>query len=175
MPARWPVLLVALALAVPGAAAAPAQVAPEPEPTPQQLFAGLVAADPGTTPDVRNLLTSRAGYAGPVPQFADLTGDGRMDAVVPVRVPGAAGTIAVYVFSTDRAPGGTLRPILRRQAVYRATTRVAGRTLTVATPRWANGDDLCCPSARAERDYVWSARAKAMRRLGRERLIRLHD
>ena len=122
MRARW--LLAALALALPAAAAAqaapPEQTTP-PQQTPQTLFTGLVVNDPRTSTDVRGLLTSGAAFVGSPPQFADLTGDGRMDAVVQVRIPGAAGTVAVYAFSTDGTSDGRLRAVLRSQALYRAT------------------------------------------------------
>jgi hypothetical protein len=166
MPARWLAPLVALALPAAAAAQAP------PDQTPQALFEDLLVADTHTTATVKALLQTDAGYVG-APAFAELTGDGRMDAVVSVRVPGAAGTLAVYVFSTDGAGADRLRAVLRRQALYRASTRIAGTTLTVAEPRWARGDDLCCPAARTERDYVWAARTRTMRRAGDERVVRL--
>ena len=101
---------------------------------------------------------------GPQPTFADLTGDRRMDAVVQVRVPGAAGTVGVYAFSTDGTSNGRLRAILRTQALYRATARVAPGTVTVVVPHYSSGDDLCCPSARTERTYAWDARTHRLRR-----------
>jgi hypothetical protein len=166
MPARW--LAPLLALALPAAAAAQTP----PEQTPQALFEDLLVKDARATPTVRALLRSDAGFVGAQPAFADLTGDGRMDAVVTVRMPGAAGTVAVFVLSTHGTSAGRLRAVFRSQALYRATTRIAGSTLTVAQPRWARGDELCCPAARRERDYVWSERAHALRRAGAERLIR---
>jgi hypothetical protein len=169
MPARWPAPLRArVALALPAAADAQAP----PEQTPQALFEDLVVKDARTAPEIRALLQTDAGFVG-APTFVDLTGDGRMDAVVPVRMPGAAGTVAVYVFSTDGTRTSRLRAVFRSQALYRASTHVAGATLTVSRPRWAEGDDVCCPAARRERDYVWSPRTRRLRRAGAERLIRL--
>ena len=159
MRVRW--LLAALALAL--AAAAAAQAAP-PQQAPQALFTGLIVNDPRTSADVRGLLTSGAGFVGSPPQFADLTGDGRMDAVVQVRIPGAAGTVAVYAFSTDGTSDGRLRAVLRSQALYRATVAVAPATLLITVPQYRTGDDVCCPAERAERRYGWDARTKRMRR-----------
>jgi hypothetical protein len=166
MRARWLAPMVTLALPAAAAAQAP------PEQTPQALFEGLLAEDARTTATVKALLQSDAGFVG-APAFADLTGDARMDAVVSVRIPGAAGTVAIFVFSTDGTRADRLRPIFRRQALYRARTRIAGTTLTVAQPRWARGDDLCCPAARTERDYVWAERTHTLRQAGDERVIRL--
>jgi hypothetical protein len=159
MPGRWLLPLVALALP----AAAPAQTTP-PEQTPQALFADLIVKDPRTTPDVRGVLSAGAGFVAPQPQFADLTGDGKMDAVVQVRVPGAPGTVAVYAFSTDGTSDGRLRAIFRSQALYRATVSVAPGTLLVTLPDYREGDEVCCPAARSERRYGWDARTHRMRR-----------
>jgi hypothetical protein len=173
MPARWLAALAALALtAAPAALAAPARQAP-PGQTPQVLFAALIVNDPATTPAVRTLLGAGAAFVAPQPAFADLTGDGRMDAIVQVRIPGAAGTIAVYAFSTDGVESGDLRAIFRRQSLYRGGVRVAGATLTVLAARYATGDDLCCPAARTETDYRWDADRRALRRSGDVRTIRL--
>jgi hypothetical protein len=167
MPAGWLAALAVLALPL-----APARQAP-PAQTPQTLFAGLLVNDPRTTTAIRGLLGTGAAIIGPRPAFADLTGDGRMDAVVQVRIPGAAGTIAVYAFSTDGARDDALRPILRRQALYRGGARVTGATLTVLDARYAPGDDVCCPAARSESDYRWDARSRTLRRAGAVRTIRL--
>jgi hypothetical protein len=149
-----------VALALPAVAAAQAP----PDQSPQALFEDLIVKDARTTPDIRQLLQSDAGFVGAQPTFADLTGDGRMDAVVQVRMPGAAGTVAVYVFSTDGTRADRLRAVLRSQALYRATTRIAAGALTVSQPRWAPGDDPCCPAARTERQYAWDARSHTLKR-----------
>ena len=158
MPVRW--LLALVALALPAAAAAqepPAQ-------TPQELFGGLIVNDPKTTPTMRDNLRSGAAFIAPRPTFADITGDGRSDAVVEARIAGAAGTIGVYVFSTDAAAEGRLRVVFRSQALYRATVRVAPGTLLVTVPQYAKGDDVCCPARREERRYAWDAASHTLRR-----------
>ena len=158
MPARWLALLAALALPAPAAAQAP------PDRTPEALFEDLIVKDPRTTATVRALLQGDAAFVGAQPTFADLTGDGRADAVVSVRLPGAAGTVAVFVFSSDGTSADRLRAVFRSQALYRATTRVAPGTLLVSQPRWARGDDVCCPAGRTQRRYAWDARTHTLRR-----------
>lgn len=157
MPARWLAPLAALALPT----AAAAQTAP-PDQGPQALFENAIVQDAGTTPAIRTLLQTHAGFVAP--SFADLTGDGRMDAVVQVRMPGAAGTVAVYVLSTHGTSGGRLRAVFRSQALYRATVAVAAGTLVVTVPRYASGDDVCCPADRERRTYAWDAKARRLRR-----------
>jgi hypothetical protein len=163
MPPLWLAALAALAL--------PAAPALRAAPEPQTLFSDLIVNDAGTTPAVRDLVASGGAFVAPA--FADLTGDGRMDAVVQVRMPGAAGTVAVYAFSTDGVRSGDLRAIFRRQALYRASVRIAGGTLTVLAARYATGDDVCCPASRTARDYRWDAAARTLRRTGAPRTVRV--
>jgi hypothetical protein len=162
MRARWLPCLAALALP---AATAGAQSTPPAQTQAQALFEDLIVKDARTTAAVRALLQSDAGFVGAQPTFRDLTGDGRMDAVVQVRMPGAAGTVGVFVFSSDGTRANRLRAVLRSQALYRATTRIdAGPTLTIAQPKWATGDALCCPADRTERKYAWNARTHTLTR-----------
>jgi len=81
-----------------------------------------------------------------------------------VRIPGAAGTVAVYAFSTDGTSDGRLRAVLRSQALYRVTVAVAPGTLRITVPEYRAGDDVCCPAERSERRYAWDAQANRMRR-----------
>jgi hypothetical protein len=157
MPARWLAPLVVLGLP----AAAAAQTGP-PQQTPQELFEQAIVKDAGTTPAIRALLQTDAGFVAP--SFADLTGDGRMDAVVQVRMPGAAGTVAVYALSTDGTSDGRLRTVFRSQSLYRATAAVTSGTLVVTLPRYARGDEVCCPGDRERRTYAWDARRHRLRR-----------
>jgi hypothetical protein len=164
MRVRWLLPLATLALSAPAGAQTSPPAQTPPEQSPQALFGALIVKDPGTTPDVRAQLTSGAAYVAARPQFADLTGDGRMDAVVQVRVAGAAGTVGVYAFSTDGAPDNQLRAILRSQALYRATVSVAPGTLLITVPEYREGDEVCCPAERKERRYGWDARGHRLRR-----------
>lgn len=149
------------ALVVLGAAAgAQAQdPAPEQAVSPQEVFGGVIAQDTRTTTAVKRLLASGAGFVSPR-AFADLTGDGKEDAVVAVATPGAAGAVAGYVLTADGSSAGRLRVVFSSQAGYRLRLSLEGTTLTVAVPAWRAGDDLCCPSRLRERDYAWSTGAR---------------
>ena len=157
MPPRSLALLVLLAFPAPAAA----QTAP-PQQTPQEFFEHAIVQDAGTTPTIRALLQTDAAFVAP--SFADLTGDGRTDAVVQVRIPGAAGTVAVYALSTDGTSDGHLRTVFRSQALYRATVAVTSATLVLTVPRYAPGDQVCCPAAHERRTYAWDARTHRLRR-----------
>jgi hypothetical protein len=91
--------------------------------------------------------------------FADLTGEGKDDAVVTVDSGGAAGVVALYVFSAGI--GKDLKVVYRNQRLYRADARVnPGPALVYVVPQFAAGDELCCPSAYRETELKWSAAKK---------------
>ncbi len=173
MPARWLGALTALVLPAAAAAAAAAQ-SPPPPMTPQVLFEGIVLADPNTSKPLAGLLRADAAHITARPTFADLTGDRREDAVVSVHSGGAAGVVAIYVLSADGTKSGRLRVVFHTQSLYRGRSRVAGTVLTVAQPDYARGDDLCCPAARIDRDYIWEeSRRRLLHRA--TRMIELID
>jgi hypothetical protein len=128
----------------------------------QALFEKTLLADEKTTSDVKRLLEG-SGFVSPDITFADLTGDGRSDAIVLVETGGVAGAVALYVFSTDgEAEDSDLRVVYRSQRLYRANTEVAGAELIVRTPRFAKADDVCCPAKIVQRTYAWSAGSKTL-------------
>lgn len=130
----------------------------------QQLFRKTLLDDAKTTSGIKALLRDRGGFVSPDITFADLTGDGRSDAVVLVDTGGAAGDVAMYVFSTNgKAADSPLRAVYRSQQLYRASVTVDGATLTLRTPRYGEGDDLCCPSKVVERVYAWSDTANTLK------------
>jgi hypothetical protein len=133
---------------------------------PQVLFKQKLLADRDTSKDVKSMLRSGRGFVEPHPAFADVTGDGKADALVRVMSGGAAGAVAVYVLSTDGTKSSNLRVIMRNQRLYRATLKVNdAHNLVVRVPVFAAGDALCCPSRARDRTYAWDAKAKEMRRI----------
>ena len=91
--------------------------------------------------------------------FADLTGEGKDDAVVTVDSGGAAGGIAVYVFSAGT--GKDLKVVYRNQRLYRGAARInPGPALVYVLPVFKDGDELCCPSEYRETELKWSAAKK---------------
>lgn len=138
---------------------------------PQTFFSAALQADKRTSSPIKRLLASKAGFVDSRSGFVDVTGDGRSDAIVLVTLPGAAGTVALYLFSTDGGSKGPttadLRAVFRSQQLYRATFRLRNGTLVVRTPVYAKGDEPHAPSKIEERDYVWSDSAVTMRRVAR--------
>jgi len=138
-----------------GSAAAPSKS--------QTLFRRTLLADAKTTTAIKRLLTDGGGFVAPEIEFTDLTGDGRSDAVVLVETGGVAGAVALYVFSTHgKSANSDLRVVYRSQRLYRASQKVLDARLLVQTPRFAGGDDVCCPAEINERTYSWSDAAKTL-------------
>jgi hypothetical protein len=131
----------------------------------QELFTKTLLDDAKTTAAVKGLLSDGGGFVAPDIVFADITGDGRSDALVLVETGGVAGAVALYLFSTDgEAADSPLRAVFRSQRLYRASVEPAGDSLKIRTPHFAQGDDVCCPAKILQRTYQWSAAAKTMQR-----------
>ena len=158
-PRKLVALASLIAATTAGASDAVAQTAPRSQ---TSLFRSLLLDDKKTAPGIAKLLRTRAGFVESNMIFADLTGDSKSDAVVRVGTPGMAGTVAVYVFSTDGvkpdSKGRTkLRAIYRNQTLYRAGAQVRSSALLLLVPRWKIGEEPCCPAVLAEREYLWRA------------------
>jgi hypothetical protein len=164
--ARLSVLPLALAVA---ALAGPVALA---DPTPSQtVFTKKLLDDAKTSAGVKRMLTNKTAIVDPRSGFVDVTGDGRQDALILVSTGGAAGAVALYVFSTHgQATTGTedattsLKVVFRLQSLYGASLRISGTTLSVLEPHYAKGDDLCCPKQLRERDYLFDAKALTFKR-----------
>lgn len=131
----------------------------------QAFFHDALIADSKTSQVIRDGLKSKALIVDPATQYANLTADNKSDAVVRVHSTGAAGVIAVYVFSTDGDSKGTLRVVFRSQQLSRAITGIeSGNRLRIDTPKYAPGDSLCCPANLTRREYAWSNKSKTFRR-----------
>ena len=150
------VALAALAAAAPaGAQTATTEGAPA-------LFTRLIRADPATSNAVKSALEKRSAFVAPDVGFADLTGDGKQDAIATVDTGGAAGAVAVYVFSADGAADGKLHAVYRSQRLYRALVRTQDGAVLVRTPTYQPSDEPCCPATLLERTLTWSPKAKRM-------------
>jgi hypothetical protein len=101
----------------------------------------------------------KGGFVSREILFADLTGEGKDDAVVTVDSGGAAGVVAVYVFSAGTR--SNLQIVYRNQRLYRAMARInPGPALVYSLPQWKGGDALCCPSSYRETELKWSSERK---------------
>jgi hypothetical protein len=129
----------------------------------QEFFKKTLLDDAKTTSAVKRLLSDGGGFVAPDTLYADITGDGRSDALVLVETGGVAGAVALYLFSTDgESADSPLRAVYRSQRLYRASVAPAGNALTLQTPKFAAGDDVCCPAKITKRTYEWSPAAKTL-------------
>lgn len=161
-------LLVSLAAVLLGLAGATALARPT---AAQQLFRAKLLGDRAVAHDVKTRLR-KGGFVDRRVIFADLTGEGRSDAVVLVHSGGSAGRVALYVFSAGR--GDELAIVYRNQRLYRASARVprGGSSLFYTVPLYEPGDELCCPAARRETELRWDARRQRFRVAGRRTIGR---
>jgi hypothetical protein len=91
--------------------------------------------------------------------FADLTGEGKDDAVVTVDSGGSAGIVAVYIFSAGT--GQDLKVVYRNQRLYRGEARInPGPALVYVLPGYKAGDELCCPAAYRETELKYNPKTK---------------
>lgn len=150
--------VAAVLAAVWGAAPASAQKTQS-----QTFFEQRLLADGLTSAPIKTLLRSGGGFVDRGVVFRDLTGDKRDDAVVRVQSGGAAGVVAVYVFSTANRKGAKLRAVFRSQSLMRASTRVIKGVLSYRTSRYDPGDELCCPARLTQSTLAWDADERRMR------------
>jgi len=92
--------------------------------------------------------------------FGDLTGDGRLDAVVPVLGGGESGVVAYFVYAIV---GGRVRDILPVNDTDRAALSIEGGRLVEVTPVYRRGDARCCPSALRTTVMRWDGQQMVVR------------
>ncbi len=160
--------IAAVAVGATGAVGAPTKAGPSGDPG-QSFFHDELIKDAKTTSAIRKALESGAVVVDPATQYADLTGDKKSDAIVRVHSAGAAGVVAVYVFSSDGEPKGALRVLFRTQSLYRAITAPTDdRRLQIDQPRYQAGDDVCCPGRITRRRYRFSRKSRTFVRTSLE-------
>jgi hypothetical protein len=124
----------------------------------QKFFTQQLLASKSVAHSVKVTL-KKGGFVDSQILFADLTGEGKDDAVVMVDSGGASGIVALYVFSSGT--GKDLKIVYRNQGLYRAGARInPGPSLVYSLPEFKEGDELCCPSAYRETTLKWNAKTK---------------
>jgi hypothetical protein len=178
MPRRGPALAVLLAAAfcaavtwacddeatggdptatAPEPAATATQPAPAATPT-QGASSDIRQEDLTQQPGLSDFLATGGGEVQPVAIiYADLTGDGAEDAVVPVSSGGEGGNIAVFVYGFV---DGTLIELLKAEPEETSIEAdVENGQLVTTEGIYADGDALCCPSTIRHTSYTWDGTA----------------
>ena len=152
-----------LALTLFAALAWPA-AAPAAQSNAQREFRSRLLHDSGVSAYVKSRLR-HGGFVDRHILFADLTGEGKSDAVVLVHSGASAGRIAMYVFSSLKA--SRLRIVYKRQALFRASARLLKPSrarprgaIVLREPIYDPGDELCCPGAHRDSELRWSTRSR---------------
>lgn len=114
----------------------------------------IEGVDFSQVPAVEDLLAEGGGRLLPEQIiFADLTGDGAEEAVVPISSGGSGGNVAYAVFGYR---GGDLEELLVvRPEAGRVTVSVEDGALVETQPVYAPEDPLCCPSELRHTYYRW--------------------
>ena len=124
----------------------------------QKLFRDKLLASKAVAHSVKVTL-KKGGFVSKDILIADLTGEGKSDAVVTVDSGGASGIIALYIFSSGS--GDDLNIVYRNQRLYRADAHInPGPSLVYLLPSYKDGDEVCCPASYRETTLKWSAKTK---------------
>ena len=158
---RRAALAGALVVALGAAAAADATLTQS-----QVFFRTRLLTETTTSKTIKDLLRSGGFVDKSIAFYGELFGWEHAPAGPPEESGGAAGAVAVYVFST--AAGGQLRTVFRSQKLTRASTTVKKGVLSYDTARYAPGDELCCPSKLLVTTLRWDAKALKFRVAKRE-------
>ncbi len=111
--------------------------------------------DFATAPDVASFLTSAGGeVAEDAIIFADLTGDGEEEAVVPVSSGGTAGDIAYFVYTMRDGELELLLSVVPEAGRIQVELDAQGRLIDRA-PIYGPDDPECCPSRVRTRVFEW--------------------
>lgn len=178
--ARAPAILVlsiaAAAFAACGGGGGPTTATPA-----QSAPAGTAAATPGATAtsslgirtldlskvaDVQGVIAATGGqYAQPGVIYADLTGDGVDDAIVPISSGGTMGDIAFLVLAPS---GGATKTLLKEIPLGGSgglSVAVVDGQIVMTQPIYGPNDPNCCPSALRKTTYVWNGASFAVQSL----------
>jgi hypothetical protein len=121
---------------------------------------GIRTLDLSKAPDVRDLVASTGGvYVQTSVIYADLTGDGIDDAVVPISSGGTLGDVAFVVLAPSGAGTKTLLKVAPTDGAGGLSVAVMVGRLVMTRPVYAPEDPNCCPSSLRRTTYAWDGAA----------------
>jgi hypothetical protein len=124
---------------------------------------GLRTLDLSKVPDVQDLIASTGGvYVQTGVIYADLTGDGIDDAVVPISSGGTLGDVAFLVLAPAGAGTKTLLKVAPKDGAGGLAVAVVDRRLVMTRPIYGPQDPNCCPSSLSKTTYAWDGAAFAV-------------
>ncbi len=123
-------------------------------PTPNDLIRNVDLAD---APDVKAALTAAGGqFTQARVIYAELTGTGELDAVVPIASGGTLGDVAFLVLAPGE--GGVTKTLLRGEPTgqFGLAVAVEGGKLVMTEPVYGPEDPECCPTQLKNTTYAWN-------------------
>jgi predicted small secreted protein len=132
---------------------------PAASPKPRTPSSEIRGLDLAATDAVQALLDATGGaYAQDSVQYADLTGDGAEDAVVPVSSGGTLGDVAFIVLMLGDDSVETLLTV-EPDAGTGISVSIEGDTVVSLEPAPGPDDPECCPSQFLRKVYAWDGSA----------------
>jgi hypothetical protein len=121
---------------------------------------GIRTLDLSKVPDVRAMTAAMGGqYVQTGVIYADLTGDGVDEAVVPISSGGTLGDLAFLVLTPS---GGGTKTLLKEVPLGGSgglAVAVVDGQIVMTQPLYGPDDPACCPSALRKTTYVWNGTA----------------
>jgi hypothetical protein len=121
---------------------------------------GIREYDFSTQADVAAFITENGGEVDTTAiVYADLTGDGAEEAIVPISSGGTLGNLVIFVFSYDDLYGATVLLQAEPEAGGGITADLQEGQLFVDVAVYGPNDPECCPSLVRRTYYRWDGSA----------------
>src|SRR5207302_11229719 len=115
---------------------------------------------------LKSLLTQVGGFFDPrTAIYADVTGDGREEAILPLSSGGTLGNVAYQVYTLSAGAPVLILTATRDQATAGGPVMTVEDGKLVRTAgRYGSEDPRCCPSALLKTSYHWDGKALQVER-----------
>lgn len=121
---------------------------------------GIRTLDLSKLADVRDLEASTGGsYLQTSAIYADLTGDGIDEAVVPIASGGTLGDLAFLVLTPSELGARTVLKVAPADGAGGLSVAIVADQLVMTRPVYGPEDPNCCPGALRRTTYAWDGTA----------------
>ena len=124
---------------------------------------GIRRVDLSAVADVRAVMAATGGeYLQDEVMYADVTGDGIDEAIVPIDSGGTAGDIAFLVLTPSGTGTKTLFKLTPENGSGGLAVAVEGGQVVMTQPIYGPEDPNCCPGALRKTTYMWNGTSLAV-------------
>ena len=121
---------------------------------------GIRAMDLASVADVKSVIASTGGsYLQDEVTYADVTGDGIDEAIVPIDSGGTAGDVAFLVLTPSASGTKTLLKLVAASGSGGLAVAAEGGQIVMTQPLYGPEDPNCCPASLRKTTYVWNGTA----------------